>query len=176
LALKVLRRLLASNLQEGVAAVDEVVSSARALKDTRTAMRSMSMLAEVNDPVTERALRAYTHAEAQLVRLHAAKLLERRGDKAPLASIISELTAQLQASDDRQKLQTLALLQLAGEPASAPKILPLLQDDSSAIRREAVITLSRFDDDSLHAALTPLLEDPDPRVQAAAARALQRAP
>jgi hypothetical protein len=174
LAVKVLRKLLATDQQQGIAAVDDAVTSARGLNAARGAMRSMSVLAEVDDPAIDRALRGYTRAESELVRLHAAKLLEGRGDGAPLATVMAELTAELEASDDRRKLQALALLQLAADPASAAKIVPLLRDASSAIRHGAVLALSGFNDDSLHAALTPLLADPDPRVQAAATHALKR--
>jgi len=68
------------------------------------------------------------------------------------------------------------LLTLAGDRTSATKILPLLRDPSSAVRRGAILALQRSDDGSLHAALTPLLNDPDPRVQDAAESALRKVP
>lgn len=171
-----LRRLLASDLRGGIAEVDQVIESARG-PGARTAMRCMSLLAEVDDPAVDPALHEYTQADSKLVRLHAAKLLERRGDQAPLASVLADLTADLDAGDQRRKLQALALLQLAGEPASTAKVLPLLEDDSSEIRRGAIFLAKRgLDEGALDAALTPLLQDPDPRVQRAAASALRTTP
>lgn len=82
LTIEVLRKLLRADLPQGIAAVDEVIRSARGPSGARTTMRSMSLLAEVNDPAIESALHAYTWADAKLVRLHAAKLLERVGSKA----------------------------------------------------------------------------------------------
>jgi hypothetical protein len=176
LSVHVLRKLLDTDLEQGLAAIDEIVTSARGPSSARTVMRSMSLLAEVDDPATERALYAYSRGEAMLSRLHASKLLEQRGDKAPLTALIAELTADLKAADEGRKLQALALLLLADDPSTAAKIVPLLQDRSSAVRRAAVLAMQRLDDGSVHAALTPLLQDPDARVQQAAERALRGTP
>jgi hypothetical protein len=176
LTIEVLRKLLESDLQAGIAAVDRVIASARGPSGARAVMRSMSLLAEVDDPVIKQTLYGYCRSDSKLVRLHAAKLLEQRGDRSPLMTVVADLVADLSSDDERRKLQALALLHLAGDSASAAKIAPLLRDDSSAVRRGAIFAMRGLDDGSLHAALTPLLQDPDPLVQQAAASALRSTP
>jgi hypothetical protein len=176
MTLQVLRRLASVDRAQAIAAVDELVASARAPSTLRTAMLSMALLAETDEPAIDRALWRYGRAESRLLRLHAAKLLERRGDNTPLASVVAEAIADLASREESRKVQALAVLGLAGAPTSAAQVKPLLHDPSSAVRRGAILALRRIDDGSLRAALTPLLKDPDPRVQAAAENALGGTP
>ena len=163
----VLRKLLETDLPQGIAAVDEIVKSARGTPGARTVLNCLSQLAENHDPAVETALRSYTHAESRLLRLHAAKLLEQRGDKLPLMSLLDDLAADLSSGQVRDKLRALALLHLSGVPSSATKIEPWLRDSDPAVRRAAVLALRGFDDRSLPTTLGPLLKDPDVRVQQA---------
>ena len=81
-ALQLLRRLISVDRKQGIAAVDQMVASARGPSAIRTAMLGMSELVElvdVDDPAIDGALRAYGRAEPRLLRLHAAKLLGRPG-------------------------------------------------------------------------------------------------
>jgi HEAT repeat protein len=164
---------LEANLSKGIEAVQEQVKAAKDPLAKQNAMRAMSLMAESKEPPIDAALKQYAQGETSVFRVHAAKLLKRRGDPAALASVIADLSAQLDATDVERKLQALAMLQFAGEPEVASKILPALQDPNGAVRRGAVFALSRFDDDAVHAALAPLLNDPDPSVQQAAQRILK---
>jgi hypothetical protein len=175
--LQTLRHLLETDRALAVANVDELIASAEGLSSKVFAMRCMSLLAEVRDAVSDAALQRYTHGKSGLLRLHAAKLLQRRGDPSAVATVAADLAASLDESDDIQsKVQVLGLLQWAHDPASVGKILPALHDPSSAVRHRAVMALDRFDDESVHAAITPLLRDPDRWVQQAAERVLASTP
>jgi hypothetical protein len=179
LTLHAARTLLEVDLEQGLSAVSQIVTTARGARAAHTAMAALSLLAEHDgpthaDPAIDQALHEYAEADSQLVRLHAAKLLERRGDEAPVALAIEELSDELSRPERSRRLQALALLGLARKPATIPKILPLLQDESSEIRSGALLALARFDDSSFHSQVTPLLQDPVPRVQALAAQVMRR--
>jgi HEAT repeat protein len=118
-------------------------------------------------------LRQYTEDSSPLIRVQAAKLLDRRGDSEPLARATERLVGDLESTDHRQRLQSLALLGMVAERSTISSIVPLLHDTNSEIRNRAVLTLSRFEDPSLASTLVPLLNDPVPQVRTTAAAALR---
>jgi HEAT repeat protein len=175
--MELLRRALDADQGRAIAAVDRLAASATDLDAKKYAMRAMTVLAEGQDPAIDDALNRYTEAGSGLLRVHAAKLLQGRGDASALASVASDLATKLEATDDVQrKVQMLGLLQWAGDPGSASKILPVLHDPSGAVRQRAVLALGQFEDASVRTALTSMLGDSDPGVQQAAQSVLRRTP
>jgi len=173
-----LRQLLKTDLQNGIALIDEVVNTSDP-NGPGAAMRGLSVLAEVPGPVVDEALRKYTAGPATLLRAHAANLLQRRGDHAPLASLVADLRAELEAPDGddvRHRVLVMNLLRVAGHPVATADIQPMLENKSSVIRLGAVMALGASPDTAARAALTPLLRDPELQVQQAAARILNRTP
>jgi putative membrane-bound dehydrogenase-like protein len=105
------------------------------------------------------------------IRRETATALGRIGHPAAVPALL----AALRPEDDRMLEHALiyALIEIADRPA----LTRALQGDNPVVRRAALIALDQADDGSLEPRkVTPLLKDPDARVQAAALEALEHHP
>jgi hypothetical protein len=174
LRLEAARTLLEIDPAEGVKAIDALVAITRGRpRAARTALEALELLGSTDSAGAAAALHGYTRDRSNLVRVQAARVLARKGESGPIAQVTETLTRDLTHPDHRQRVESLALLGLAGQPSSIPEILPLLRDPDRDIRNRAVLTLGVFRDPSLARSVEPLLQDPAPEVRRSADRVLR---
>ncbi|MCS6911987.1 MAG: serine/threonine-protein kinase [Myxococcales bacterium] len=172
LALSQAGRLPAAQLRAAVAAADKAGGTRPELR--RAALARLTLL---EDPtILKQIKKALASGDPELI-LEAAAVLARAGDeRGPDLLLQHAAAAREDAATERSKADPAVALAHAGDVRAVPLLLTLLKDPSERARARAAAALgllgvlgkARPDPQ----ALGPLLEDPKPRVQVAAAVAL----
>lgn len=102
-------------------------------------------------------------------RMSAASRLYHRGEAGPA---VAPLLRQLRSEDPNERCLAARLLGLLHDPAAEGALLAATRDDDWAVRRDAVEALGQIRGGRSAAHLEGLIDDPQPRVRIAVARAL----